>query len=151
MPDTYIIWKSRKGRNYMAVFHKNIGYTLSNMTKKEKKKKVVLRQRYSQIQSIFCGQPSFVLRKSGFPATCKASSKKGHFPPKSIPLWPTSASTSEEAKADWTIWKPKDSSRDMFCWGEKGDVREGAISLKLDPETPWTFWALWTLCWCLLR
>lgn len=39
MPDTYIIWKSRKGRNYMAVFHKNIGYTLTNMTKKEKKKK----------------------------------------------------------------------------------------------------------------
>lgn len=29
--------------------------------------------------------------------------QKCHFPPKSIPLCPASASTSDEAKADWTI------------------------------------------------
>lgn len=46
----------------MAVCDKNIGYTLSNVTNG----KVVLRQSYSQIQSIFCGQPGFVLRIRGF-------------------------------------------------------------------------------------
>lgn len=68
----FILWKSRKSRNYMAVFDKNIEYTLSHVTNK----KVVLRQSYSQIQSVFCGQPGFVLRTRGFAATNKASSKK---------------------------------------------------------------------------
>lgn len=64
----FILWKSRKSRNHMAVCDKNIGYTLSNVTNV----KVVLRQSYSQIQSIFCGQPGFVLRIRGF---AKISSK----------------------------------------------------------------------------
>ncbi|KAG9354563.1 hypothetical protein JZ751_001276 [Albula glossodonta] len=46
----------------------------------------------------------------------------------------TKESAKEDAKADWTIWNPKDSSKDMFCWGEKGEPREGARSPRMFVE-----------------
>lgn len=49
----------------MAVSDKNIGYTLI----KETNRKVVLRQSYSQIQSIFCGKPGFVQQVRRFVTT----------------------------------------------------------------------------------